>query len=430
VGSLFSPLDEELALLPGNLAPLQQDHVVHLASWMPFKKAASMVGRLLGVQVSEETVRRLTERMGAALEQAQTEEAQAPFPEEKEETGVPENLAFSADGAMVGLVHGEWAEVRTLVIGKVKEPKKKKKQCEKKKRCEQEPRVVELSSFSRLVDAEHFCQLVEVEMRARRVLQAQHVCAVMDGAEWLQELIDLHREDAIRILDFPHAAEHVASLLEALVKGGCTFPSRMLERSLHILKHRGPRFLLSRIDLLPAALLEQNGIREHVGYLQKREALMQYSTFLKQGLPIGSGMVESANKHVVEARLKGAGMRWERKNVNTMLTLRNAVCSDRWQATWQEAGLAVHRSQKQSRKERAERLTEQRKEKKLLTCNPLLLESPPLPPPAEPQPAPPSPPPSTQPATLPDSSRPSAHHPWRRSFKPGRVPPQRDFAKI
>jgi hypothetical protein len=421
VGSVFSPLDEELALLPGNLAPRQQDHVVHLASWMPFKKAASMMEKLLGVQISEETARRLTERMGDALEQAQTEEAHAPFQEAKEGECLPENMAFSADGAMVGLVGGEWAEVRTLVIGKIKEQAKKKK-----KPGSQEPRVVELSSFSRLVGAEKFCQLAEVEMRRRGVIQAKQVCAVMDGADWLQEFVDVHREDAVRILDFPHAAEHVNSLLEALVKAGYTFPSQMLERCLHILKHRGPSFLLSRIDRLPPPLLEQNGIREHVGYLRKREALMQYPTFLKQGLPIGSGMVESANKLVVEARLKGAGMRWERKNVNKMLTLRNGVCSDRWQATWQEAGLAVCQQQKQRRKER----TERREEAKLLTCNPLLLQSPPPPPKAEPTPVPLPPAPPTPPATLPGSSRPSAHHPWKRSFRPGRVSSQKDFAKI
>ncbi len=276
MGSVFSPLDEELALLPGNLTPGQQNHTVHLASWMPFKKAASMMEKLLGVQISEETVRRLTQRMGGALEQAQTQEAQTPFPEEKEGICIPERRVFSADGAMVGLVHGEWAEVRTLVIGEIKEQTKKKK-----KHGEQEPRVVDLSSFSRLVDAETFCQLAEGEMRRRHVLEAKEVCAVMDGADWLQEFIDMHREDATRILDFPHAAEHVACLLEALVKAGYTFPPHMLERCLHILKNHGPSFLLSRRDRLPPSLLEHDGIREHVGYLRKREALMQYPTFLK-----------------------------------------------------------------------------------------------------------------------------------------------------
>src|SRR5438309_9704704 len=62
---------------------------------------------------------------------------------------------------------------------------------------------------------------------------------------------------------------------------------------------------------------------------------MQYPAYRAQGLPIGSGPVESANKRVVEARLKGAGMHWERRHVDPMLALRNAVCNDRWAETWE-----------------------------------------------------------------------------------------------
>jgi DDE superfamily endonuclease len=58
----FSP-DEELALLPGSLAPRQQEHLAHLACFMPFDKAAQMIEELLAVQTNEETVRQLTERI-------------------------------------------------------------------------------------------------------------------------------------------------------------------------------------------------------------------------------------------------------------------------------------------------------------------------------------------------------------------------------
>lgn len=60
VGRAFFPLDEELALLPGNLTPRQQDHLVHLASGMPFRCASRMLEALLSVHVSKETVRRLS----------------------------------------------------------------------------------------------------------------------------------------------------------------------------------------------------------------------------------------------------------------------------------------------------------------------------------------------------------------------------------
>ena len=61
---------------------------------------------------------------------------------------------------------------------------------------------------------------------------------------------------------------------------------------------------------------------------------MQYPVFQAQGGPIGSGAVASANKLVVEARLKGGGMHWARPSVNPMLGLRNMVCGDRWAGEW------------------------------------------------------------------------------------------------
>lgn len=77
-------------------------------------------------------------------------------------------------------------------------------------------------------------------MRRRKLVQAEQVGAVTDGADWLQSFFDVHRPDALRILDFPHAAEHVASLLSAAEQAGLHVPLKMLQRCLHILKHRGP----------------------------------------------------------------------------------------------------------------------------------------------------------------------------------------------
>jgi hypothetical protein len=72
VGQVFFPLDEELALSPGGLTPKQQDHLAHLATWMPFERAREMLETLLGVQVSEPTVRRGTLHAGALYVAHQT----------------------------------------------------------------------------------------------------------------------------------------------------------------------------------------------------------------------------------------------------------------------------------------------------------------------------------------------------------------------
>jgi hypothetical protein len=346
VGKVFFPLDEELGLLPGNLAPRQQEHLAHLACFMPFDKAAEMVGAILSVQTNEETARQLTEHMGACMETAQTVEVDAPDSQEAKDGPVPQRCVISSDGAMVSLVHKQWAEVRTLAIG---EPEERRNAD-----GEIEIHVGKLSYFSRLADASTFIDLAEVEIRRRKVREAKSVSAVMDGAEWCQSLTDRYRPDAVRILDFPHAGEHISLLLEGLERARMHFPPQMLSRCLHILKHRGPRPLLRMADRHLGHCAQHEGESSHLGYLRKREALMQYPQFRKRGWPIGSGMVESANKNVVEARLKGTGMHWERKNVNPMLALRNAVCNGRWQEMWQKAVLQHQQQQVLHRKDRVE----------------------------------------------------------------------------
>jgi hypothetical protein len=388
-------------LTSSRLTPKQQDHLAHLGSWMPFDRARAMLETLLGVQVSEPSVRRGTEQAGGRYEARQTAQSRQ---EEANDSAVSsaEKLVVSIDGAYVPLVGGEWAEVRTVAVGEVQT---------ESPRASEEAHTRHLSSFARMTDAETFGEVAEVEMRRRGVSQAQAVCAVTDGAPWIQGFLDLHRPDAIRILDFPHAAEHLGRLIEALTQAGVPLPARVLERSLPVLKHRGPTLLLRWCERLPDAIKALEAVQKQLDYFRKRLGLMHYPTYQRDGWPIGSGMVESANKLVVQARLKGAGMHWQPEHVNAMLALRSAVCSERWDEAWHEV---VEEEQAQRTASRRERATS-RFEAQLASLLPLLLSfSPPTP-----TPAPPSPSPTSRlrepAATLPGSSRPSAHHPWKRS---------------
>ena len=159
--------------------------------------------------------------------------------------------------------------------------------------------------------------------------------AVTDGAEWLQGFIDDHCPTAIRILDFAHAAEYVSAMGQAAAEAGSVLAPTWLSEQLHDLKHEAPAPVLADLRALQAQHPTVTLLGEKLAYLEKREAHMQYPTYQEAGWPIGSGMVESANKLVMEARLKGAGMHWERAHVNPMLALRNAVCNHRWQETRQ-----------------------------------------------------------------------------------------------
>jgi hypothetical protein len=163
-----------------------------------------------------------------------------------------------------------------------------------------------------------------VETHRRGLKTAQQVAAVTDAAEWIQTVIELHRPDATRILDFPHAAQRISQIGQLALDPQAPESATWLTDQLHTLKHAGPAEVLAQLPLFT----------ENLAYLEKRQAQMQYPTFQAQSWPIGSGSVESANKLVVEARLKGAGMHWSRSQVNPMLALHNVVCNDRWREAW------------------------------------------------------------------------------------------------
>ena len=189
VGSVFSPLDEQLGLLTAGVTPRAEQTLVQLASWMPFEAARELLQDLLGVRVSKATARRATLATGEAqLSVCEREEERL----KQQAPPVPagaDKQALSGDGAMVHLVGGEWAEVKTLTVGEVSRNK-----CGEV--CTQH-----LSYFSRLCDAASFEEAALVETHRRGLERASEVCAVQDGAQWLQGLVNYHRADAVRILD-------------------------------------------------------------------------------------------------------------------------------------------------------------------------------------------------------------------------------------
>lgn len=282
------------------------------------------------------------------VQRAQVEALGKGLPEAPE--GPPVQLV-SVDGAMVPLVGRQWAEVKTLAIGTVEQGVLGK--------GEMEAHTKDLTYFSRLADHETFARLATVETHRRGTENAEVVCAVVDGAEWEQQFIDLHCPNAVRILDFAHAAEYVAKAAQAVFGVGTVETSQWLEVQLHELKHGDPQKVLGKLRGLREELAAQadggrvrealEAVTTSLEYLEKRQAQIRYADFLAAGYPIGSGAVESANKLVVEARLKGAGMHWAREHVNPMVALRTIACSDRWEEAWPQISERLREEAKERR---------------------------------------------------------------------------------
>jgi hypothetical protein len=81
-------------------------------------------------------------------------------------------------------------------------------------------RTTVLSYVSRLTDAETSRDMARAELSRRGTAAATVVCAVQDGAEWQQRFVEHHRPDAVRILAFPHAVEHLATVGRAVFGAG------------------------------------------------------------------------------------------------------------------------------------------------------------------------------------------------------------------
>jgi hypothetical protein len=350
----FFPLDEELALLPGSLTPRLQEALVRLSVVQPsFAKASEELTFFTGTTLHPDTARRRTEAAGAVLLAYESAEAERIVREHPTPPPGPEQLVFSVDGAMVPIVGGQWMEVRTLAVGEVLEP-----------RATPDGPVAQtsnLSYFSRLTDSSTFAELSVLELHRRGIERARRVGAVVDGAEWCQSFIDYHSSQALRILDHPHAAEHITLIGQASTPTGRLLSEEECARLRQQLKNEGPDGVLNELRAVVQAQGELEEAAKALAYLEKRQEQMRYGEFAAQGWPLGSGMVESANKVVVEERLKGCGMHWEERNVNPMLALRNAWCNGRWEESWMVIEREVRREVVVRRAKRRARSTQARR---------------------------------------------------------------------
>jgi hypothetical protein len=261
---------------------------------------------------------------------------------------------LSADGAMVPLVGGQWAEVKTLALGTV--------DVRRGADALPEAHTTDLTYFSRTADAETFTRQAYVETYRRGTETAKVVCAVQDGAEWEQGLVDVLRADAVRILDFPYALEHLTAAAEPVLGKATPELKAWLDQQAHTFKHAsdGARQVLSAVAQLPIQrAVDPTAAAEArtrtVMYFTKCLAQVQYAAFQAAGYPIGSGSTESANKLVVEARLKGSGMHWARAHVDPLVALRTVACAERWHEAWPRisARLRVEAEQRRRSRRRA-----------------------------------------------------------------------------
>ena len=176
---------------------------------------------------------------------------------------------------------------------------------------------------------------------ARTVLEtalyeAKRVVVLADGAEWIKNLVETHFPKAIRIIDFYHAKEHVATLCKELfskpqsvIRYREQWWEYLAEGKIEAIIAEAETFLPSN----PSA--NKDAVRE-IQYLRKNMDQMRYREFRDDGCFIGSGVIEAGCKNVIGKRLKQSGMEWSVDGANDIIALRCAFQSNRFNDYWEE----------------------------------------------------------------------------------------------
>jgi hypothetical protein len=338
------PFDEELGVLPHQRTSGELQFLgCALAVFVPFATAARLVGWYSGGSVSPRAVWCWVQAAGGrAMEQLQAQlqaVAKGDLPPEEplaaELAAVP--LVMGADGVMVPFrpegsqARGKtrWREVKVGVLARLGQYRTRT------------GKVVARLHQRRLVavlgDLEALKPRLWLEAVRQGILSAPEVVWLSDGARGLWRLFDeCFGARARGILDFYHAVQYLWKGAAAWLDGRTTQARRWFGWARHRLRHGQPEGVMA--DLVEA--LEVEGVPDSArdtllalyAYLKRHRDHIDYAQYKDLGLPMGSGMVESACKWLIQQRFKGVGMRWSETGFHHLLHLRLAWVNGRFEA--------------------------------------------------------------------------------------------------
>ena len=175
------------------------------------------------------------------------------------------------------------------------------------------------------------------EVRQRRK-KNQLLVRLMDGQHSLWSdadacLSDCSSDDVIDILDIVHVAGYVGKAAKVLVEEKAAQEQFIRNRLLRILKgdvHGVVRGLRRMATAQKLPKEKRADVDTTCGYFTAHADRMKYDEYLAAGLPIATGVIEGACRHLVKDRLERTGMRWSATGAQAMLSLRCLKASDAW----------------------------------------------------------------------------------------------------
>jgi hypothetical protein len=324
-----------------------------------FAEARKTLKRMLGLDVAAKTVENVCLRRGGRVIAAEDRAVAAPHEVRPEDR--PDRLVTGVDGAMIGRVDPAHRRRSSAKKGKVRGKGRLANFWKEVKTCV----VYKIDAAGKAVgrklyyatQAAHEAfgyRVATAAVRAGAEL-AREIVFIGDGAKWVWGLCEREfgrfRGKLVEVLDWYHAVEHLwdsgraffgeaSDLLRPWVKAreGELYEGKTdaVIEALKCIAEKLGRPPEGADESDPRVILWRN-----VGYFEENASRMKYPEYRSRGIPMGSGVVESACRHVVAGRLKGPGMRWDEPGAEAILHLRTLELSGRWDAFWEADSAAA-----------------------------------------------------------------------------------------
>lgn len=155
---------------------------------------------------------------------------------------------------------------------------------------------------------------------------------LMDGQRSLWHRQRESFPDAICILDLFHAMEYLWEAAYCFQPKGSAAAEKFVHRYLRMLLEGKVSNVIAAMTrrLRGLAGKKRTILEKVIRYYTTNAGSMKYDEYLREGYPIGSGVVEGACRHLVKDRMERAGMRWTTRGATNVLKLRAIFLNDRW----------------------------------------------------------------------------------------------------
>ena len=335
-GASDAPMDHFFQIAHTDFSPAVREAVSLVGAEVAFGRGRSLMGDLTGIWVSKRKHREISEATGARLAPPDATVSDHAGPPCGSPTpsiplrmpaveGAVEDLYLSADGTMAPTLDA-WREVKIGALFHARPGSDGK------------PVRGITRYFGDLIDAETFGWRWYADAVAMGLEQARRVIVIGDGAAWIWNLADIHFPGAIQIVDWYHAIERLWTVANACFGEGESEACAWVETCKKLLRASRVESVIEKLLALRARSKKtRKMLQDAAGYFRKNADRMRYRRYRRQGLFIGSGVVEAGCKHIVGQRLKQSGMRWTLEGLRAILFLRLAVLNRQWPARQRRA---------------------------------------------------------------------------------------------